>query len=454
MTRDVESVEPQTNRLLRSTVNRRVSLLLIDASVEAEKAVIAWNINIEEQLFHWVSNQLNEVINMLNELQSQRDLTLQLNEHWLLVQEDHKKRAKQLEVAFDKNDELEKKIHQLQGERLNFRAKQRQADRSMPRQETQPVEHWVNQKEISSISEVDQRFRSSRESFTLFDNGNDHHKFVKLSNSLIFIETDDSIWETWNIKIADKLDVNANHYSTEKIRIVYVIFRLEDDADQQIYAKHRVDAFSFYQSLSELLKHLKEIYEDQNLIRKCRCKYVALKQLNKSFSSFYSEFTRIFSFLNYDDIILMNNIQNKINNHLQNALSVCLIEFSSLDKLKIFLQDVNNKQQVNYQLRDEQWTVKSIAASKKRFVSSSTSASVSTTSYVRLATFFTLESEWSRMSIICFNCKVSNHLSKNCSQLKTSTSTSRAFIPCLNEIVMSKEEKKLFTEKSKNEAKN
>ncbi len=59
-------------------------------------------------------------------------------------------------------------------------------------------------------------------------------------------------------------------------------------------------------------------------------------------------------FLNYDDITLMNNIQNKINNHLQNALSVCLIKFSSLNKLKIFLQDVNNKQQVNYQLRDEQ----------------------------------------------------------------------------------------------------
>ncbi len=444
MTRDVESVESWTTRLLRSIVSRRVSLLLINASVKAEKAVISWNINIEEQLFHWVSNQLNEVINMLNELRSQRDLTLQLNEHWLLVQDDHKKKAKQLEVAFDKNDELEKKINQLQDERLNFRAKQRQADRPMSRQDTQSAEQQVNQKEA----------HFQREFSTLSDNENDHHKFIKLSNSLIFIETDDSTWETWNIKIADKLDVNANHYSTEKIHIVYVIFRLEDDADQQIYAKRCIDAFSLYQWLSELLKHLKEIYEDQNLIRKCRCKYVTLKQLNKSFSSFYSEFTKIFSFLNYDDITLMNDIQNKINNRLQNALSVCLIKFSSLDKLKIFLQDVNNKQRVNYQLRDEQRTVKSIAASKKRFVSSSTSASASTTSYVRLATFFILESEWSRMSIICFNCKASNHLSKNCSQLKASTLTSRAFISRLNKIIMLKEEKKLFTEKLKNEAKN
>jgi len=461
MTHDVESVESQTTRLLRSTVNRRVSLLLIDASVEAEKAVISWNINIEEQLFHWVSNQFDEVINMLNELRSQRDLTLQLNEHWLLVQNNHKKRAKQLEVAFDKNDELEKKINQLQGERLNFRAKQRQADWSMPHQDTQSAEQRVNQKEASiRCSEVERsstfKARSQRESSTLSDNENEnnHHKFIKLSNSLIFIETDDFIWETWNIKIADKLNVNANHYSTEKIHIVYVIFRLEGDADQQIYAKRRVDAFSLYQSLSELLKHLKEIYEDQNLIRKCCCKYIALKQLNKFFSSFYSEFTRIFSFLNYDDVTLMNDIQNKINNRLQNALSVCLIEFSSLDKLKISLQDVNNKQWVNYQLRDEQRTVKSIAASKKCFVSSSTSASTSITSYVRLVTFSTFESERSRMSIICFNCKVSSHLSKNCSHLKASTSTSRAFISRLNEIVMSKEEKKLFTEKSKNETKN
>ena len=283
MIHDVKSVGSRTTRLLKSTVNKRVSLLFIDASVEAEKAVISWNINIEEQLFHWVSNQLDEVINILNELRSQRDLILQLNEHWLFIQDNHKKRAKQLKVAFDKNDELEKKINQLQGEWLNFRAKQRQADRFMSRQDTQSAEQRVNQKEASiRRSEVEWsstfEAHSQRESSTLSDNENenDHHKFIKLLNSLIFIETDDSIWETWNIKIADKLDVNVNHYSTEKIRIVYVIFRLEDNADQQICAKHRVNAFSFYQSLSKLLKHLKEIYEDQNLIRKCRRKYVAL----------------------------------------------------------------------------------------------------------------------------------------------------------------------------------
>ncbi len=294
------------------------------------------------------------------------------------------------------------------------------------------------------------------ESSTLSNNKNknDYHKFIKLLNSLIFIETDDFIWETWNIKIADKLDINVNHYFTEKIHIVYVIFRLENDADQQIYAKHCVNTFSFYQSLSKLLKHLKEIYEDQNLIWKYHCKYITLKQLNKLFNSFYSEFTRIFSFLNYDDIILMNDIQNKINNHLQNMLSVCFIKFSSLDKLKIFLQNVNNKQQVNYQLHDEQWTVKLITALKKCFISSFTSTSVSTINYIQFATFFTFKFEWFKMLIICFNCKVSSHFSKNYFQLKIITLTFYTFIFHLNEIIMLKEKKKLLTEKLKNKTKN
>ncbi len=74
----------------------------------------------------------------------------------------------------------------------------------MIRQDTQPAEQRVNQKEASTISvsirrsEVERsstfEARSQRESSTLSGNGNgnDHHKSVKLSNSLIFIGTDDS----------------------------------------------------------------------------------------------------------------------------------------------------------------------------------------------------------------------------------------------------------------------
>jgi len=70
----------------------------------------------------------------------------------------------------------------------------------MSRQDTQSAEQQVNQKEASiRRSEVERsstfKAHFQRESSTLSDNENenDHHKFIKLSNSLIFIETDDSI---------------------------------------------------------------------------------------------------------------------------------------------------------------------------------------------------------------------------------------------------------------------
>jgi len=50
-------------------------------------------------------------------------------------------------------------------------------------------------------------------------------------------------------------------------------------------------------------------------------------------------------------------------------------------------------------------------------------------------------SESARSSIICYTCKISSHLFKNCSQNKIDTSASHAFTSCLHEIVISKNKK-------------
>jgi len=183
----------------------------------------------------------------------------------------------------------------------------------------------------------------------------------------------------------------------------------------------------FYISIYELLKHLEEIYENQNKNQKCRCKYNALRQADKLFNIFYFNFMKLFSYLDYNDCILMNDLQNKINDRLQNALSVCLEDFTSLHCLKIFLQDVNNKQRVNYQLRSQLRTVIITVIIKVTIVSdkcAATSLSVTTLiiNYVKSIIFSISES--ARSSIICYTCKISSHLSKNCSQNKIDTSAS------------------------------
>ena len=148
---------------------------------------------------------------------------------------------------------------------------------------------------------------------------------------------------------------------------------------------------------------------------------------------------KLFNYLNYDDCILMNDLQNKINNRLQNTLSICLKNFTLLTRLRIFLQDVNNKQRVNYQLHSERCTViiKVTVISNKCVTSLSVTTSI--INYVKLIISFIFKSV--RSSIICYICKIFDHLFKNCSQNKIDTSASQTFILHLHEIIISKNKK-------------
>ncbi len=147
---------------------------------------------------------------------------------------------------------------------------------------------------------------------------------------------------------------------------------------------------------------------------------------------------KLFSYLDYDDCTLMNDLQNKINNRLQNALSICSKNFTSLTRLRIFLQDVNNKQRVNYQLRSQLRTVivKVTVIPDKCAATSLSAVTTSIIEYIK-STIFSI-SESVRSSIVCYICKISDHLFKNCSQNKINISTSCAFILRLHEIIISK----------------
>ncbi len=149
---------------------------------------------------------------------------------------------------------------------------------------------------------------------------------------------------------------------------------------------------------------------------------------------------KLFNYLNYNDCTLMNNLQNKINNRLQNALSICFKDFTSLHCLKIFLQDVNNKQWVNYQLHSQLRTVTvKVTVVSDKCAATSLSVTTSIINYIKSTLFFTSES--ARSSIICYTCKISSHLFKNCFQNKINTSAFYAFILHLHEIVISKNKK-------------
>ena len=300
ITRDSESVESRTAHLLRSTASRRVFLISFNASAKSQNVAISWDINTSQQLRQWTIDQSDKIIKMLIELRDQRDMTLKLNEQWINLQVNHIKRLDELEINQTTIDTQEKTIAELREKVLSLKKKQCSANQSRSQQST---------KSRASIKN-----HTRRESFTLFNN--DHHKFFKFLNSSIFTDKDESTWDSWRVKIDDKLQTNVNHFDNENICIVYVISRLEDDAAEHIFAQHWHDALHSYISIDELFEHLKEIYDELNKNRKCHREYNALRQADKSFNVFYFDFMKLFSYLEYDDCTLMNDLQNKINNRL------------------------------------------------------------------------------------------------------------------------------------------
>ncbi len=191
MTHDFESVESRTARLLRSTASRRIFIISFNVSAESQNVAISWDINTSQQLRQWAVNQSDEIIKMLIELRDQRDMTLKLNEQWINVQVNHIKRLDELKINQMTIDTQEETIIELREKVLSLKKKQRSANQSRSRQSTK------------SLSRQSIENHTRRKSFTLFDN--DHHKFFKFSNSFIFTDEDESTWNSWRIKMNDKL---------------------------------------------------------------------------------------------------------------------------------------------------------------------------------------------------------------------------------------------------------
>ena len=331
---------------------------------------------------------------------------------------------------------------------------QRSANQSWSQQSTESrsTTNHLSQQDIELHASI--KNHTWREMFTKFISfENEHHWFYKFSNSFIFIDEDELTWKDWRNKMNDKLIVNVDQFNDETICIIYMMFRLEDDAAKHIFAWRCFDSSNSFTLIYELFNHLKEIYNELNKNWKSRCEYNVLRQADKSFNVFYFNFMKLFSYLDYDDCILMNDLQNKINNRLQNTLLVCSENFTSLLRLKKFLQDVNNKQRVNYQLYSKRCTIiVKVTVILDKCITFLSAVTTLIINYVK--SIISSISESAKSSIICYICKTSNHLFKNCSQNKINTLTSWAFISRLHEIIISKNKENEKISFKNSEAKN
>ncbi len=141
-------------------------------------------------------------------------------------------------------------------------------------------------------------------------------RFQKILDSSLFTDEKNSIWKNWYEKVQNKLKINVDLFSSERVKLSYVHFRLFNDAVEIIQLRRECDCFNSYKIINELLKELSQLFNDSDKDVNFRRDYYNLIQEQKKFSEFYTQFQRLFFYLDYQEKQLIIDLKNKINSQL------------------------------------------------------------------------------------------------------------------------------------------
>ncbi len=192
-------------------------------------------------------------------------------------------------------------------------------------------------------------------SFIMF---NSFKRFQKLLNSSLFIDETESFWNDWQEKIRDKLKININHFNTDKVILIYIHFRIDENAVKATLTWCQHDSLNFYKMINDLLNKLAQLYDDFNKETNFQRKYVNLIQEKSKFNDFYLIFQRLFFYLKYHEKQLIIDLQNKIVYHLHAVWSSQLIQSKSFNEIRSYLIHLNNEHWVMNDIKEKKFLIK------------------------------------------------------------------------------------------------
>ncbi len=209
------------------------------------------------------------------------------------------------------------------------------------------------------MMKLQHRLRLTKEdtstSFIMF---NSFKRSQKLSNSSLFTDETESFWNDWQEKIHDKLEINVNHFNTDRVILIYIHFRIDENAVKATLAWCQHNSLNFYKMINDLLNELAQLYDDFDKETNFRRKYANLIQEKSKFSDFYSMFQRLFFYLEYHEKQLIIDLQDKIVYRLHAAWSSQLIQLESLNKIRSYLIHLNNEHRVMNDIKEKKFLVK------------------------------------------------------------------------------------------------
>jgi len=133
----------------------------------------------------------------------------------------------------------------------------------------------------------------------------------------------------------------------------YIHSRLFDDIAEIIQAKHERDCVNLYRIIEDLLKKLAQLFNDLNKKVNFHRKYYNLIQEFKKFNEFYTQFQRLFFYLDYHEKQLIVDLKDKINFRLWFIWINQLVQSDFLKEIHFYLIYLNNDQRVIQEIKNK-----------------------------------------------------------------------------------------------------
>ncbi len=130
------------------------------------------------------------------------------------------------------------------------------------------------QNQVTELQHQLQSFKEVTSSFSILFNF--FKRSQKLSNSSLFTDEKEFIWDDWQEKIRDKLEINIDHFNNDKAILVYIHSWISEDAVKVILVKRQRDLLNFYSTINNLLDKLAQLYDDSGKETNFRRKYANL----------------------------------------------------------------------------------------------------------------------------------------------------------------------------------
>ncbi len=245
-------------------VNRRSSLFDARSQTDNSQRERSIYIDTERDLVFWMKNAFDKLLEMIKMIKEKsRNLIKNYNEQMNVIDEYFTERREYLE---------EKKILQ----KKNTILQDELTDQKF-------VLRTMKQK-LKTLETTHDRTRNVRRlitsSFVLFSSSANHvakmtastnasNRFEKtkrsvvISNSTIFIE-DKAKFEHWLSAMQSKLETNENWYFIERMTMIYVSIKLNDEIYKHIATRLNKNFSRRYLTINEVFDDLKRVYVDSN----------------------------------------------------------------------------------------------------------------------------------------------------------------------------------------------